>query len=141
LGVSLDGAEVECTWDWVDELTLAPGSNEIAYVAAKDCSLDEEFGWQVLADMVETTGGRWCVVRGTTASVEYDGAHHPKWSPDGTQLAFAARTSDGWRVIVGERWSPACDEVARIEWAPDGKGVWYGMRNRRELAWSWMSLP
>jgi len=63
LGVSVDGAKPASTFDFVDELTFGP-KGQVAYVAAKGCELDAGHGWQVLEDLPEAEGGRWCVVQG-----------------------------------------------------------------------------
>lgn len=134
LGVAVDGADdVKCEFDFVDELTLAPETSEVAYVAADGCELDVGQGWQVLAEMPVAKGGRWRVVRGTTASAEYDRTRMPTWSPDGSRLAFAAREDAKWRVVIGDESTEPADEIARIEWAEDGSCVWYGACRGREL--------
>jgi len=140
LGVSFDGESAACTFDWVDELTIAPDGKQVAYVAAKGCELDAGNGWEVLVDLAVATGGRWCVVQGKTESQEYDRTRLPTWSPDGSKLAFAARANKAWRVVVGSSSSEPCDEIGRIVWAADGSCVWYGARLGGELWWKRMPV-
>jgi WD40 repeat protein len=140
LGVSFDGEEADCTFDFVDELTIAPGGSQVAFVAARDCELDAGNGWEVLEDMADATGGRWSVVQGKTASQEYERTRLPTWSPDGTRLAFAARANKTWRVVVGSSSGEPCDEIGRIVWAADGSCVWYGARLGGDLWWKRMPV-
>ena len=54
------------------------------------------------------------------------GARSPRWSPDGSRLAYAKRTDDGWvpgchDLALGEvDWPAPPGELLHLSWAPDG---------------------
>ncbi len=138
MGVAMDDEEdAPCPFDFVDELTFDPAGETLAYVASKGCELDQDNGWQVLAEMVEADSGKWCVMIGPDRTGEYELTRSPTWSPDGSRIAFAALEDGEWRVVVHEFvWSEPCDEIGRLSWAADSRAVWYGCRRGAELWWS-----
>ncbi|MCE9595377.1 MAG: hypothetical protein K8S98_14415 [Planctomycetes bacterium] len=141
MGVAIDAeADAKCPYDFVDELAYDPFGKQLTYVAVTGCKVAASEGAQVLVDVARADGGKWIVVQGTVTSGEFDETKLPRWSPNGKQLAFAAREDETWTVRVGEKASDAFDAIGAISWAPDGKSVWFGALRGREFWWSVLPL-
>ncbi|MBI5432709.1 MAG: PD40 domain-containing protein [Planctomycetes bacterium] len=139
VGVALDSdANAAFEYDLIGEVAFDPSGTHVAYVAVEGCTLDADIpaGFRVLERVDELEDGKWRVVYGGTQGPEFLRTALPRWSPDGSRLAYAAETSLGWRVYVGEQWSDAVDVVAELEWSPDGKTVWIGGRRGFEFVWT-----
>ncbi|MCC6407518.1 MAG: PD40 domain-containing protein [Planctomycetes bacterium] len=144
VGVAIDSdTKAACEYDVIDELVFAPSSDQVAYVAVRGCKFDSTppNGFRPLQTAEELKDGSWSVVQGSTKSEEFDRVTLPRWSPDGTKLAYAALLGTTWRVRVGETKSEGFEEIAAIEWAPDGKTVWFGARKDREFSWTPLAVP
>lgn len=87
----------------------------------------------VTAAIPETAGHdpvrRVAVMDGGTLTAEGTGeaSHGPRWSPDGTRLAWIAARSSGSAVVVSDRPAPVAhrtrpvdDVVEAVRWSPDG---------------------
>jgi Tol biopolymer transport system component len=135
MGVAIDDQEdAACEYTFVDALAPNPDGSAVAFVASNGCKLSRDNGQEVLRG-VTAKGGQWFVVFGSTRRGEYEIAHSPIWSPDGRDLAYAARSKGQWRVYAGSKQSLPCDEVARIVWSEDGSAVSYGCRRGAEVLW------
>lgn len=141
MGIAIDDqADAKCAYDFVDELAYDPFGKQLAYVAITGCKVAATEGAQVLVDVARVDGGKWTVVQGTAAGGEFDETKLPRWSPNGKQLAFAAREEETWTVRVGAKASDAFDSIGAISWSPDGKSVWFGALRGREFWWNVLAL-
>lgn len=84
--------------------------------------------------VVEREGGE---VRGP----EFLSARDPAFSPDGKNIAYAARDAEGWWLVIadGPRAGPF-DDVAVPRWAEDSKRVGFGVRAGDLLGWRVLAL-
>ncbi len=113
-------AESLLGWQFVGDPRISPDGKHIAYVhvsvnRAKD-AYDRDL-WMADAD-----SGPRQVTSGTHDD------EMPRWSPDGTRLAFASNRSGKRQIHVldlqgGEPWQLTTDEegVGAYAWSPDGK--------------------
>jgi roadblock/LC7 domain-containing protein len=56
---------------------------------------------------------------------EFHDVASPVFSPDGKQLAYAARLWMKWFIVVGDNRGPEFDDIGRPVFSPDGKTVAY----------------
>ncbi|MDH3248383.1 MAG: prolyl oligopeptidase family serine peptidase [Acidimicrobiia bacterium] len=62
-----------------------------------------------------------------TVHLDLAGAREPRWSPDGSLLAYAKRVDDRWlpecRSMTGEVWrlTESLEDFRDLRWAPDGR--------------------
>lgn len=98
---------------WAMEPAIHPTTSAIAYVVSGPDPIIDGLRY----DLVVENGEGW----------RQEGARSPRWSPDGTHLAFLSH--------VGSRWVPACrtatgawveyaappGDAMEVEWAPDGQ--------------------
>lgn len=112
----------------VREVALAPDGNSIAYGASRPPAGSESRLLRI--------GELWSVSASssTPASLVSSGAEHPRWSPDGSQLAWLARDTVSAVPQVHVRALPdgklriltqASGGVAKFEWSPDGGRIAY----------------
>ena len=57
------------------------------------------------------------------------------FSPDGEHLAYAARSADGWQVVLDHEAGPVHDEVGSPRFGNDPTFLGYGSRDGAELWW------
>jgi Tol biopolymer transport system component len=112
---------------WADQLDLSPDGQWIAYISMPDITL-----WRSKRDGSErlqlTSGPMW--------------ASAPRWSPDGTQIAFTgakAGKSSIIYVVPTEGGTPqelVSDDQAKSDavWSPNGKELAYGQEPWMELS-------
>lgn len=82
-------------------------------------------------------GDRWHMVVKGREGEGFDSVFGPVWSPDGTRVAFQARTRSEGReenfVVEGERKSEAFDQVFDPAFTPDGKVVFQAAKGGKRF--------
>jgi dipeptidyl aminopeptidase/acylaminoacyl peptidase len=120
--------EVGCPAEGCEDLEVSPDGKHVAWVTKKQI-------W--MADIPEAgkeakAGKQAFTARGDNGE--------PKWSPDGTRLAFVSDRGD--HVIIGVftlgssdvRWiAPTFDTDTLPRWSPDGSKLAFTRRNGRRL--------
>lgn len=109
----------------VSDPQLSPDGRQVLYVRdAADWKANRRVGhiWRIGADgsgAVQLTNGE----RGESS---------PRWSPDGTRVAFLARRGDAedaqiYLIDVGEarQLTRHATAVSDIQWAPDGRSIYF----------------
>lgn len=118
-------AEQAISFRGFSNAALSPDGSLAAYVEQTTDWKENAFQSQIWIARVDGSG-RYQLTRGTKS------ASSPRWSPDGSLLAFAS-DRDGKRQIWlidprgGEAWAATADEggVQSFEWMPNGKAFVY----------------
>ena len=140
-GIGFDGEEeVEPQFDFVQAPVFDPDGAHIAFVAVDGSESRDAHPVSRVAES-NVTGGRRSVVRKQLGEPEL--VRGAEWlevdrivfSPDSEQLAYAARSSAGWQVVLDEVPGPIHDEVGRLRFSEDSGQLVYGSRDDRELWW------
>jgi dipeptidyl aminopeptidase/acylaminoacyl peptidase len=115
----------------VGDPRLRPGGEDVAYVV---WSIDEEANEYRQSIWLATLDGSEPPRRFTTGRNDAQ----PRWSPDGTQLAFVAKRGDEKSkrqlyVMRADGGEPECltelkDDVGEPVWSPDGKRIAFSAR-------------
>ena len=146
MGIAIDGDKrAECEHDYVFTPIFHPKGKRIAYVANQGGKIDDYWKMGVEGDW-SLKGGENRIIshdlRGKKSeqSEAYLEIRHSTFSPDGDLIAFAARTEEGWRIVVGEKQSEPFDELGPPVFSADGKVVAFGARSERELWWRTLAV-
>lgn len=108
---------------WVSDPQVSPDGRHIAYVV-KTADQQDKTKYQSRIWLVETTGGE---PRQLTAGPKVDSS--PRWSPDGSQLAFTSNRAEGNQLFLiclagGEaRQLTKGKQSGTAVWSPDGKQI------------------
>jgi dipeptidyl aminopeptidase/acylaminoacyl peptidase len=130
--------ETYLDWEWVSEPQISPDGAQIVYTRSwvdKINDRRESSLWIMNAD-------------GTRNRFLVEGAS-PRWSPDGTRIAFTDRAApEGSEIFV--RWMDAegaTTQITRLEhgpsniaWSPDGNSISFTMMVESEPVWE-VELP
>lgn len=139
MGIAIDDREVtEERSEFLGEPVFAEDGRSLVWFSCDGGELDAFERLQPWA-AERIIGGRYAIHRRSSDGCariadDLDGVAHLTFGPKDA-LAFAARDSDGWRVIAGETTSDAFDEVGPPVFAADGSRVAFGARSGRELWW------
>ena len=134
-----DGKRAKASHDWVKALSFRPDEKELVFAAgtggtANVALLDPDGGNQI-------DGAQWRIVRSDSTGPErvdtesFLRVAHVTWSQDSKQLAFAALTAEGWRIVCGAKRSEPFDELGPPHFSADGTRIAFGARKGRELWW------
>lgn len=116
--IVLDGRKLG-THDWVGPPAITADGAKAAYWAGKGVKLSAAGPYE---------GGSYSVVFGKKKGASYpEGAafERPVISPDGKQVAYAARDSRYWLVVVGKKTSRKYGLVGRPGFGPRGRRYAY----------------
>jgi hypothetical protein len=111
----------EGPWDEVEAITYGRGGRAHAYAARR--------------------GDRWFAVANGKEGPPFDRVVTPVFAPDGKTLVYRARQGGKRFVVVADasgkavRQHPAYEQVFPVQFTADGKGVAYGVKDGRQVAW------
>lgn len=130
------------TFEYVHAPIISNDGQRVAFVATEGGEVDDFYRRSAYGDrmiqggesflvtqrpegdlLVLDKGARWLEVRDAV------------FSADGEHLAYAARSKDGWTVVIDEEPGPFADDVGPPRFSPDEKHVAHGARAGRELWW------
>ncbi|MEM6675923.1 MAG: hypothetical protein AAF726_23950 [Planctomycetota bacterium] len=146
MGIAIDGeAHAGTPWDYVTRPVFAPGGELVAYVGNRGSELRGLLRVQVQADLRERGGVDQLVVAdlgGTERTVGETAQRidHVTWGPGEEQLAYAARTEDGWRIVCGDAASEPFDEIGPPVFDESGSKIAFGARKDRAITWEVLDL-
>ncbi|MEM6570413.1 MAG: hypothetical protein AAF957_18525, partial [Planctomycetota bacterium] len=146
MGIAIDGdADAGTPWDYVTRPVFAPGSELVAYVGNRGSELKGLLRIQVSSDLRDRGGVDQVVVAdldGTERPVGETAARidHVVWGPGEEQLAYAARTEDGWRIVCGDATSEPFDEIGPPVFDESGAMIAFGARKDRAITWEVLDL-
>ena len=115
--------------EWASDPEISPDGSQVAYVRRSfDIKTDKRLGtiWLVGRD----GSNHRPLVGGASSEAS------PRWSPDGSRLAFVATDADGSAQIhvhwltqgVTSRVTNLIDTPSRLAWSPDGRQLAFAMR-------------
>jgi hypothetical protein len=144
-GVAIgDGKRRKAEHRWIRELTFGPDGKELVFASGKGGTVNTAL---VGTDgQSEVEGAEWGIVHRDSSGSEKSGTESFRrvanftWSRDGSKLAFAAKTPEGWCIVCGEQRSATFDEVGEPHFAADGLRVAFGARQGRELWWKVLAV-
>ncbi len=148
MGIAVDNEdEVKTDWDFVTRPVFSEDGKQVAFVANSGTTLADAFRTSRGADLQERGGKDQVIVLSVKALEKPDeiGAiadriARLKFGPGKDQLAYAARTADGWRVHCGEFTSEPFDEVGELIFNDKGTVIGFGARLEREILWRTLKL-
>ncbi|MDF3041088.1 MAG: hypothetical protein K0Q71_3794 [Thermomicrobiales bacterium] len=115
---------------WVLDPALSPDGRQVAYVLkfAHPDDVEERYRYELIlvaADTVPADGAGRRLLPGFEGNIR-----HPRWSPDGTRLAFMSNASGAAQVWLLElasgvvrRLTNADPGVVDCDWSPDGANL------------------
>lgn len=114
--------------EWASEPEIAPDGSQVAYVRQSfDIKTDKR---RRAIWLVDKDGTNHRPLAGSAANES-----SPRWSPDGSRLAFVASDADGAQIHV--RWlaegvtsrvTNLIEAPSRLAWSPDGRQLAFVMR-------------
>ncbi len=142
MGIAIgDDDEVEPEYDFIFSPVFGPKSKRIAYVVTEGAPM-QDF-WKMLPQgEVNLSGGTSFVIqhgvkgkRKVTRGADWDSVKFVTFSPDGKHLAYAAKSAEGWTIVLDEQPGEFFDAVGKPRFSEDGKQLGFGARLDRELWW------
>jgi dipeptidyl aminopeptidase/acylaminoacyl peptidase len=115
--------------EWASDAEISPDGSRVAYVRRSfDIKTDTR---RSMIWLVGKDGADHRPVAGNAASQS-----SPRWSPDGSRLAFVATDTDGSSQIhvhwleqgVTSRVTNLVDKPSQLAWSPDGRALAFAMR-------------
>lgn len=141
-GIGVDGASTTPKYEFVFAPQFSPDASRIAYVAAAGCTPNLDFGiaWHAEDSLREQGGERFVIIEDLEQRNPQQGSSWLEirdltFSPDGAQLAYAARSAEGWQIVVDEEAGPIHDEVGSPRFTSEKNSAVYGSRDGNELWW------
>ena len=148
IGICAEGkSKARLEWDFVSRPVFSPDGKSVAFAASRETTFAFGSATQRGAGKLKRSGKEQvhvcavssphkCEALGEVA----DRIEHVQFGPQEDQVAYAARTEEGWRVHCGERKSDAYDEVGALHFDEDGGVIGFGARSGRELLWRTLKL-
>lgn len=148
MGVAADDQSgAKPTWDFVTRPALSHDGDKVAFVANTGATLSMALRTSRWADQRERGGEDQLHVFDMKAQADIESVgepaeriEHVTFGPDENQLAYAARTQDGWRVHCGAFKSETYDEIGPLHFDKKGTVIGFGARSGRELLWRTLAL-
>lgn len=142
MGIVLDDDEkFSEAFDYVHTPIFSPKAKRIAYTVTEGGELDEFYRESAYGDTM-IRGGESFVLshalkgrRKPRRGAKWLEVRHTTFSPDGEQLAYAARSEEGWTIVLEEEPGPYFDDVGPPRFSSDGAHLAHGARSERELWW------
>lgn len=138
--IVVDEKPSKADWTFAGTPVFSRDGKRFAYAGVAGCEIEPD--WLVSPEGdVGAKGGKWqLVVDDAVADESWDELRDIRFSADGQQVAFRARSGSKWRIVCGDRKSDEFDAVGPPLFAPDGSKLAFGARNGRELTWRTVAL-
>lgn len=142
MGILVDGDKAhDLAYDYVHTPVWHPKGKRLAYGVTIGGSVNPY--WELLPAADRTvSGGQSYVVqhaargkRSIEKGASWDMVRHVTFSPDGEHLAYAAKTEQGWTMVVDEQPGEFHDELGPPRFSGAGAQVAFGARSGRDLMW------
>ena len=142
MGIVLDDEdELDAGYDFVHTPVFSPDGKRLAYAVTEGGELHDFYRGSALGDSMiqggesfvlsHATRGKRSPERGAT----WLEVRHLTFDPKGEHLAYAARSEEGWTVVLDEEPGPFYDDVGAPRFSADGAHLGHGSRSGRELWW------
>ena len=128
-------------YDFVHSPVFRPDGEALAYVASQGVEPVASARMLPHAERMLEGGEHFVVSHATHGEREvqrgetWEAARDLVWDPKGEKLAYAAKSSAGWTVVVDGRRTAYFDEVGPPRFSADGALCAFGARTGRELWW------
>ena len=145
MGIAIDGKPPATASDYVHTPVWSPDSKRIAYAVTEGGMVNEFWRLGFEGDY-SISGGQTHLYfhdrggKNATEGSSYLEVRDIVWGPDDDQIAYRARTDDGWIIVCGDKQSPVFDQVGTPTFGPQGAAVYFGARTERELWWRVLEL-
>lgn len=142
-----NGSDAVAAWDHVTRPVVSPNGQYVAFAGNLGTTLS--FAQRTRGDAdFQDRGGKdqvhvFAVKDQAKCNPVGDAAErieYIRFLSDGDRVAFAAKSSDGWRVHCGSAVSDAYDEIGPLHIHAEGMTIGFGARKDRELLWRTLAV-